>query len=142
MKELSNRKKIVISCTDIVEKESVDDTEVYYFNGKKLDKKANGKTEIELAKEKITEIINKFLGRQYENTIVLTGAGSSILKETDINEEIDEGINISDHSGKTVAELKTEIEKHLNDIPNVFSLDEPAKKVKYLLEEVFNGLPT
>jgi NAD-dependent SIR2 family protein deacetylase len=138
VKELSNRKKIVISCTDIVEKESVDDTEVYYFNGKKLDKKANGKTEIELAKEKITEIINKFLGRQYENTIVLTGAGSSILKETDINEEIDEGINIPDHSGKTVAELKTEIEKHLNDIPNVFSLDELAKKVKYLPEEGFN----
>lgn len=138
MKEFCHRETIIISCADIVEKETVDNAEVYYFNGKKLDKTANGKTEVELAKEKIAEIVNNFLGRQYENTIVLTGAGSSILRETDINEEIDEGINIYDHSGKIMSELKNEIEKHLEETPDVFSLYELAERVKYFPEEGFN----
>lgn len=128
--EASARKKVLISSTDIVEKEN----EQYYFNGKTLDKneRTNGKTEKEIVNEKIAEIINNFLGRHYENTIILTGAGSSILTESEINEEIDkEKINLSNHSGKSVSGLKDEIEKHLEKTNDVFSLDELAKKVKY-----------
>ncbi|EHL79047.1 SIR2 family protein [Bacillus smithii] len=128
--EASARKKVLISSTDIVEKEN----EQYYFNGKTLDKneRTNGKTVKEIVNEKIAEIINNFLGRHYENTIILTGAGSSILTESEINEEIDkEKINLSNHSGKSVSGLKDEIEKHLEKTNDVFSLDELAKKVKY-----------
>jgi len=29
--------------------------------------------------KKIAEILNKFLGKQFENTVILTGEGSSII---------------------------------------------------------------
>ncbi|MEH7525854.1 SIR2 family protein, partial [Bacillus sp. JJ1503] len=136
MVEIQVKSKVIISNTDIVEKSTEDGQCVYYFNNKKLEKKIpDGKTEIEIAEGKIVEIINKFLNRQYDNTIVLTGAGSSILREDDIEEEIEEGFDILSHSGKTVYGLKEAIEEHLNQFHVWYSLDELAEKVKYVEDD-------
>jgi len=74
------------------------------------------------------------MGRQYENTLVLTGAGSSILREDDIDVDKSEEIDISNNTGKTMGELKREIEKRL-DVPGVFLLNEIADIIKYSPEE-------
>ena len=77
-----NKKKVLVSNSDFVE----------------LDE--NGESSI-IAKEKITEIINRFVGKQYENTLVLTGAGSSILTEEGLKFELD----TMKYSGKTVSKI-------------------------------------
>ncbi|MGY3714929.1 SIR2 family protein [Sutcliffiella cohnii] len=136
MNDAPEKRKIIISETDIVEKSIEDGEEVYFFNNKKLEKKVqDGKTELEIAEGKIVEIVNKILNRQYDNTIVLTGAGSSILREDDIEEEIEEGFNIQNHSGKTVYGLKEAIEEHLDQLQVWYSLDQLAEKVKYVEDD-------
>jgi NAD-dependent SIR2 family protein deacetylase len=130
-----DKRKVIISSTDIIEKIIENGEERYFFNNKKYEKKVqDGKTEAEVAEEKIIELVNGFLNRQYDNTIVLTGAGSSILREDDIEEEIEEGFNIQNHSGKTVYELKVAIEEHLNQLDCLYNLDELAERVKYVVD--------
>lgn len=132
MDEIPVKRKVIISNTDIVHKEMTDSEEVYFFNNKKFEKKIpEGKTELEIVEEKVVEIVNGFLNRQYDNTIVLTGAGSSILREDDIEEDIAEGFDILNHSGKTVYELKQAIEEHLDQLQVWYSLNELAERVKY-----------
>ncbi|TLS35298.1 SIR2 family protein [Pseudalkalibacillus caeni] len=137
---MAPKKKLIISNSDTVEQE-IEHEGSYIFNNKKLEEEhaPEGKSIKEKAEEKISEILNAFMNRQYENTIILTGAGSSILRDNDIEEEITEGIDISSHSGKTVVELKNEIADRLNQLSSWFNLEELADRVKYYAgEEYFN----
>lgn len=120
---------IIISATDRVQKiqytkdsESNDNQPQYLFNGKQLNLNidVHNKSLKELENEMITDIINSFIGDQYENTIILTGAGASILNEDSIED-------LTKYSGKNVRELTIEIDKYLNDRIN--------ESTKLLVEE-------
>ncbi|MYL41232.1 SIR2 family protein [Virgibacillus salexigens] len=133
---MNNKQKILISNSDVVESEVIEGEDPQYYFNDKLFENVDGdvKSIDEVVTEKVSEIINKFMGRQYENTLVLTGAGSSILRKDDIDVDMSDEIDFSNYTGKTMGELKQEIEKRL-DVPGVFLLNEIADIVKYSREE-------
>ncbi|WP_053071849.1 SIR2 family protein [Ornithinibacillus contaminans] len=127
-------KEIIISASDKVKKAGLGDDEhgfQYLFNNKRLEEDLtnSAKTIQEIEEEKISDILNNFIGEQFENTTILTGAGASIINHE--NREL-----LSEYSGKTVWELTKEINDHLweesilND-SDLFSLEEFVEKVKY-----------
>ncbi|CAM3872359.1 SIR2 family protein [Alkalicoccus chagannorensis] len=119
-------KKLLISNSDIVEYSEAENE--YYFNGKALDSNDKEREQKNMeAENKISEIVNRFLGKQYENTLVLTGAGSSILSKDDSKQEL----NLEKNSGKTVYEIRKTIEACLDFEPKVYDLNEIAELAKY-----------
>lgn len=135
----SNNLEIIISANDVVKKildaNKTDDCS-FLFNNKKIielmviednDKKADKIKEKE--QEIINKIINNFVNDQFENTIVLTGAGASIIStQNDENQYLG-------YSGKTVVGLTKEINNYLSNNKEdlgVYSLEELIKKVKYI----------
>ena len=125
-------KDILISASDHVTKSSSGE---YYFNSKKLDLKleANDEEYNHLVKieteNRLAEIINDFAGEQHENTIILTGAGASII-ETD---SVIKDDHIIYYSGKTVNQLTEDINEFLEE-HGPFSLEDFTREVKYIKE--------
>lgn len=77
---MTNTKALIISSVEKVTKisdENVNDK--YCFNGKEIEANEDNKAKITKA---INKIVNRYIS-QYENTLVLTGAGCSILSKTD-----------------------------------------------------------
>lgn len=99
-----SRENILVSGTDIVEK--CESSGEYLFNNRKLevDDELHLKDE---QNKKIAEILNNFVGKQFENTVVLTGAGSSIVNN--------DSEDLSGYSGKTVWELTESINSYLEN---------------------------
>lgn len=127
-------KEIIISANDVVyEIENISEADNchYLFNMKKITELMNIEDENSIndkERELISGIINNFVNDQFENTIVLTGAGVSIIST---------GNEYKGYSGKTVNGLTEEIDNYLNinkDKKNIYSLEELVKIVKYLPE--------
>lgn len=145
------KEDIIISASDRVQKINKEDNinfyeeelPLYLFNGKTLTIQTtdNNKSLSDLENEMITDIINNFVGEQYENTIILTGAGASILNDYSSGD-------LTGYSGKTVWQLTEEIEKYLtdriemdfmlsdedNDSDKIMSLEEFSKTINYFKE--------
>jgi 3-phenylpropionate/cinnamic acid dioxygenase small subunit len=119
---------IIISSRDKVEEiwGNLDQEPKYLFNGKSLDNSNTNKPLRVLENETITEILNNFVGEQFENTLILTGAGASILNGWE--EDKDKPFQ---YSGKTVAGLTAEIDKFLNERLDLLSLEEFSSLIKY-----------
>ncbi|RDY67650.1 hypothetical protein DXT76_19170 [Halobacillus trueperi] len=120
------KKKWLVSNSDVVEQDN--DGGEYYFNNRELNLDENEvKSKDEVAEDKINEIIKMFIGKQYENTLVLTGAGSSILPKDKSKPDLDPMKN----SGKTVAQITEFITENLKVTPGLFELEEVAELAKY-----------
>lgn len=102
------------------------DNDGIYYNGKKIE--LEGQTDVEkVADDKKIEIYKRFLSRHFDNTIVLTGAGSSYgIGKTDIKGKTMVGLweSIIDECGEE--EIKKVAEKINYEIPS---------KLKVNLEE-------
>lgn len=127
---------IILSANDKVELiDSEDDNNKdgrYLFNGKTItgfmdeDISDISKQEDDL----IRGIVNNFLNKQYENMLILTGAGASIINSDSYDEK-----ELTGYTGLTIRELTNEIKKHLkNSEKNLMKIDEFAGKVNYLGE--------
>lgn len=121
---------VIISASDKVQKDkSVSDPNIprYLFNNKKIDNQNSPEKQIlEIEEEKIAEILNNFVGDQFDNFTLLIGAGASILNS--------EGEDLTGYSGKTISELTKIIASDLkceSINENLFSLDELVEKVNY-----------
>lgn len=125
---------IILSANDKVELiDSEDDNNKdgrYLFNGKTIsgfmdeDISDISKQEDDL----IRGIVNNFLNKQYENMLILTGAGASIINSDSYDEK-----ELTGYTGLTIRELTNEIKKHLkNSEKKLMKIDELAGKVNYL----------
>lgn len=125
---------IILSANDKVELiDSEDDNNKdgrYLFNGKTIsgfmdeDISDISKQEDDL----IRGIVNNFLNKQYENMLILTGAGASIINSDSYDEK-----ELTGYTGLTIQELTNEIKKHLkNSEKKLMKIDELAGKVNYL----------
>lgn len=124
---MPNTSSVIISSIEKVKK-TVDEgvADVYWFNGKDIEANEENKDKINRA---INVIVNKYCS-QYENTLVLTGAGSSILSKSDV---VSCGIPEADlhkHSGKSMWTLRDEIQEELV-AKEYLDLNEIANLVKY-----------
>jgi NAD-dependent SIR2 family protein deacetylase len=127
--------ELIISANDLVEKMSSTSEKnaacEYLFNGKKINELMeieDDRKKVEKENELISCIINNFINKQFENTIVLTGAGASIISNDN---------KYKGYSGKTVSGLTEEIYNYLSNKKeeiNIYSLEELVKEVKYLPE--------
>lgn len=128
---------IILSANDKVELiDSEDDNNKdgrYLFNGKTItgfideDISDISKQEDDL----IRGIVNNFSNKQYENMLILTGAGASI-----INSESYDKKELTGYTGLTIRELTNEIKEHLkNSEKKLMKIDEFAEKVNYLGED-------
>lgn len=130
---------IILSANDKVELiDSEDDNNKdgrYLFNGKTItgfideDISDISKQEDDL----IRGIVNNFSNKQYENMLILTGAGASI-----INSESYDKKELTGYTGLTIRELTNEIKEHLKNSENennLMKIDEFAEKVNYLGED-------
>ena len=121
---------VIISALDKVQRDNsvVNQAEPqYWFNNKELSDQTLERPLREIEEEKVAEILNNFVGNQYENITILTGAGASIINP-------ENGEDLNDYSGKTVGELTREIESYLSVeslFNNLLSLKSFVKKVKY-----------
>lgn len=127
--------EIIISANDTVEKidrENLSENNnapLFLFNGKTVNELIRNGENFDIRdkeKEVIRGIVNNFVNDQHENTIILTGAGSSIIS----NDGEYEG-----YSGKTVGGLTETINKYLSDYKkelDIYSLEEFVGKTKYL----------
>lgn len=123
--------KLLISARDSVIKTAYGK---YEFNGKDIEdaSKLDEKKLINEIDQKISEILNDFAGGQHENTIILAGAGASMLKKENKSDSVDGKY----YSGKSVKELTEKINSFLdNDDKNVLTLEELARKVNYIKKE-------
>src|SRR5690625_2736359 len=108
---------------------------MYQFNGKVIDQDGEEGELIREAENNLAGIINEFAGGQHENTMILTGAGASII---DIETCLDCGQQLY-YSGKTVTQLTQEIDVFLKENQHTLTLEDLAKKVKYIKEDaVYN----
>jgi hypothetical protein len=129
-----DRNKIIISNSDIIEVDKNDD-KIYFMNDQPINT-----TDNELEKFRVTnaihEIVNKFAISQYENTVILTGAGSSILKLNNTEESLikEEDGTIPQYSGKTMYELKVAIKDALSS-NDTFNLNELSNISKYNIDD-------
>ena len=120
--------KIIISAIDIVEiieNENEDNYCQYLFNGKPINELTNIESETSIREkenELISAIVNNFIRDQFENTLILTGAGASIIGF----DKKYEG-----YSGKTVGGLTKVIDDYLKETTSVYSLEELSKIINY-----------
>lgn len=133
-------KKIIISSNEKVSiiTRSEDTTfDTYSFNGN--DKLADEANKLKV-QNTIHEIVNRFCS-QYENTLILTGAGSSIIPDAELitcGVRLDDGNN---YSGKSMWTLRDEIQTQLKQ-SFTCDLNNLADLVKYpkRLPENENGV--
>lgn len=88
-----------------------------YYNGKKIEFEGDFEDAV---KNKKIEIYRNFLSRHFDNTIVLTGAGSSF------------GIGKTDIKGMTMRKLWEEIVNKCGED----SIEELGKKINYKIEDI------
>ncbi len=123
---MEDRIKILISNRDIIE--YCENEKSYYFNNEKYISENNSEFKpISI----INEIVNRFASAQYDNTIILAGAGTSItiLTPEEINDlDIDTSFN---YSGKTMKEISSEIKKYLDLRKDLFSIEDLISLSKY-----------
>lgn len=99
----------------------------YVFNDKEIE--IDGVEILEKVNKIINGIVNRFCV-QYENSIVLTGAGTSILKTEDLDKVgISEDL-LSHFSGKTMWTLRDEIQSGL-ELLGYYDLNKIAELSKY-----------
>lgn len=104
-------KRCIISSSEKVQIISENNVEQSYrFNEKEIEASPDNKVKIQ---KTINEIVNRFCS-QYENTLILTGAGSSILIENDLVESGIDVVNLAKHSGKSMWMLRDDIQDSLS----------------------------
>jgi NAD-dependent SIR2 family protein deacetylase len=124
---MTNTKALIISSVEKVTKisdENVNDK--YCFNGKEIEANEDNKAKITKA---INKIVNRYIS-QYENTLVLTGAGCSILSKTDFTTYDISEEDVNKHSGKSMWTLRNDIQSELV-AKEYLDLNCIAKLVKY-----------
>src|SRR5699024_6802753 len=116
--------KILVSATDIIEK--CQSNGKYLFNKRelKIDSDLDLKEEQD---KKIAEILNEFVGKQFENTVILTGAGSSIINN--------DSKDLNGYTGETVWGLTHAINDYLEDVSiqdnQILCLESFSEMIRY-----------
>lgn len=120
-------KSCIISSTEKVQMVSEDGAlRNYRFNDKDIEATQDNKLKIQ---KTINEIVNRFCS-QYENTLILTGAGSSILRTEDLTASGIDTTEGTQYSGKSMWSLRDEIQDTLTLLYD-FDLNRIAELVKY-----------